>query len=81
MTFISGPVHGSMLVKPSSMVVGNTCIVSSLFISETVFGCSILRSFSIGLAISASSPCFYAEEVSDRCADCLSPVGIVFVVN
>jgi len=33
------------------------------------------------LAISASSPGLYAEEVSNRCADGLSSVGVVFFVN
>jgi hypothetical protein len=48
---------------------------------ETSFRRSIFKSFSMFLAISASSPGLYAEEVSNRCADCLSSVGIVFFVN
>ena len=64
-------------MRSSSSVVGNVSIVSS-FISGRAFGRSIFKIFSMGLAISVSSPSFYTEEVSDRCADCLSSVGIVF---
>jgi hypothetical protein len=79
-TFIAGPVQGSMLVRSSLGVVGITSQGSRVNL-ETSLVVSIFRSFSTFLAISASSPGFYAEEVSDRCADCLSSVGIVFFVN
>ena len=69
-----------MFIRSSLGFAGKASSVSS-FISEIFFGCSILMSFSMVLAISASSPGFYAEEVSDRCADCLSSVWIIFFGN
>jgi hypothetical protein len=67
-------------MRSSLGMVGKGSMLSS-FISEISFGCSILMSFSIFLSISASSPGLYAEEVSNRCADCLSSVWIEFFVN
>ena len=67
-------------MRSSLGIVGKHPIVSS-FISEISLGCSILISFSMVLTISASSPSFYAEEVSNRCADCLGSVWIVFFVD
>ncbi len=61
-------------------LVGIVSIVSKLNLG-TSFGRSIFKSFSTFLAISASSPSLYAEEVPNRCADGLSSVGIVFFVN
>jgi len=60
--------------------VGITSTVSRVNL-ETSLGRSIFKSFSMFLAISASSPGLYAEEVSNRCADGLSSVGIIFFVN
>lgn len=77
---IPGSVQGSMSIRSSVGVVGKTSIVSN-FISEISFGCSILMSFSMVLTISVSSPGFYAEEVSNCCADCLSSVWIIFFVD
>ena len=67
-------------MRSSLGMVGKGSMLSS-FISEISFGCSILMIFSMFLAISASSPGLYAEEVSNRCADCLSSVWVVFFVN
>jgi hypothetical protein len=69
-----------MSVKSSFGITGNDSVGLS-FISETFLGCSILTSFSMVLTISASSPSFYAEEVSNCCADCLSSVWIIFFGN
>jgi hypothetical protein len=69
-----------MSIRSSLWRAGQTSRVSS-FISESFLGCSILMSFSIGLTISALSPCLYCEEVSDRCADCLCSVWIIFFVD
>jgi hypothetical protein len=69
-----------MSIKSSLGIAGNASIGFS-FISAISLGRSILMSFSMVLATSASSPHFYAEEVSDRCADCLSSVWIVFFGN
>ena len=77
---IPGSVYGSMSVRSSLGIMENCSIVSS-FIFGTSGACSILMSFSMFLAISASSPGLYAEEVSNRCADCLSSVWVVFFVN
>jgi hypothetical protein len=79
-TFIAGSVQASMLVRSSLGVVGMTSQGSRVNLATSP-GLSIFRSFSMFLAISASSPGFYAEEVSDRCADRLSSVGIVFFVD
>jgi len=61
-------------------LVGITSIVSKVNLVISLDP-SIFMSFSMFLAISASSPGLYAEEVSNRCADGLSSVGIVFFVN
>jgi hypothetical protein len=79
-TAIAGSVQGSMSTRSSLGIAGKGSIVSS-FISGISFGCSILMSFSMFLAISVSSPGLYAEEVSNRCADCLSSVWVIFFVN
>ena len=77
---ISGFVSGSMSIRSSLGIAGKASIGVS-FISEIFLGCSILMSFSMFLAISASSPSFYAKEVSDGCADCLSSIWIIFFGN
>ncbi len=77
---IPGSVYVSMSMRSSVGVVGNVSIVSS-FISEISLGRSILISFSMFLTISASSPSFYAEQVSNSCADCLSSVWVIFFVD
>jgi len=74
---ILASVYGSMSMRSSLGIVGKHSIVS-IFISEISLERSILISFSIFLTISASSPSFHAKEVSNRCADCLSSVWIVF---
>ena len=77
---ISGFVQGSMSMRSSLGIAGKASIGFS-FISVISLGRSILMSFSMFLATSASSPRFYAKEVSDRCADCLSSVWIIFFGN
>ena len=72
--------QGSMSMRSSLGFVGKTSAVS-IFISEISLGRSSLISFSMFLTISASSPSLYAEEVSNRCADCLGSVWIIFFVN
>jgi hypothetical protein len=69
-----------MSTRSSLGLVGITSIGSRLNL-EPSLGFSIFKSFSMFLAISASSPGLYAEEVSNRCADGLGSVGIVFFVN
>lgn len=69
-----------MFTRSRLGIVGKVFIAFS-FISEISLGCSILMSFSMFLAISGSSPGLYAEEISNRCADSLSSVWIVFFVN